>query len=260
MALVLTDADLSMAARGIAWGKLANRGRNCISVQLALVTRAVYGDFLVAVRNAMARAATHAAMPRDPGEIGRLRRLTEDAVERGARLLFGDGVGPTLLADVAPGMSVVDEEIQGPILTAAPVESDAEAIAWINRSPYRLSASLWSADPARARQMAASLDVGQVWINDILHPVAQPAVPLVGRGKSGFGASRGLAGLLEMVQPKVISETPLRAARRHYDPMPLTGDALFRYTAAVALGSSARDRLAGLGRLLRALVGLLRTP
>jgi hypothetical protein len=108
--------------------------------------------------------------------------------------------------------------------------------------------------------LAARLDVGQVWINDVLHPVAQPTVPLVGRGKSGFGASRGLAGLLEMVQPKVISETPLRAARRHYDPMPATSDDLFRHTAAVALGSGARDRLVGLVRLLRTLVGFLRTP
>jgi acyl-CoA reductase-like NAD-dependent aldehyde dehydrogenase len=261
IALILADADLSMAARGIAWGKLANRGRNCISVQLVLAARPVYADFLAQIRNAMAGASgSPGVRPTDPREIGRLRRLTEDAVDRGARLMFGNGTGPTLLADVAPGMYVVDEEIQGPILTAAPFESEAEAIAWINRSAFRLSASLWSGDPARACRLAAGLDVGQVWINDVLHPVAQPAVPLVGRGKSGFGASRGQAGLLEMVQPKVVSETPLRGARRHYDPMPATGDELFRHTAAVALGSSARDRLVGLVRLLRTLVGFLRTP
>jgi acyl-CoA reductase-like NAD-dependent aldehyde dehydrogenase len=259
IAVVLADADLSMTARGIVWGKLANRGRNCISVQLALVAQTAYAGFLEQVRSAMTRAAPHpAAMAADTDEMARLRRLTADAVERGARLILGDGTGPTLLADAAPGMCVVDEEIQGPILTAAPVASEAEAIAWINRSPYRLSASVWSADPAQARRMAASLDVGQVWINDVLHPVAQPAAPLVGRGKSGFGASRGLAGLLEMAQPKVISETPLRAARRHYDPMPAPGDDLFRYTAAVALGSGPRERLAGLGRLLRTLGRLVR--
>ena len=51
-----------------------------------------------------------------------------------------------------------------------------------------------------------------------LHPVAHPEVALAGRGASGFGAARGLAGLMEMVQPKVISETPPRSARRHYAP------------------------------------------
>ena len=259
VALVLADADLSMAARGIAWGKLANRGRNCISVQLALAARPAYADFLAQLCNAMARAsASPGVRPTDPREIGRLRRLTEEAVERGARLMFGNGTGPTLLADVTPGMCVVDEEIQGPILTAAPVESEAEAIAWVNRSPYRLSASLWSADPARARRVAECLDVGQVWINDVLHPVAQPSVPLVGRGKSGFGASRGLAGLLEMVQPKVISETPGRAARRHYEPLPPAGADLFQNTAAVAFASGVKARLAGLVRLLKTLTGLAR--
>jgi acyl-CoA reductase-like NAD-dependent aldehyde dehydrogenase len=261
VALVLADADLSTAARGIAWGKLANRGRNCISVQLALVARPAYEGFLAQIAPAMARASTSPDVkPTDPREIGRLRRLTEEAMERGACLMFGNGTGPTLLADVAPGMCVVDEEIQGPILTAAPVESEAEAIAWINRSAFRLSASVWSSDPTRARKIAEALDAGQVWINDALHPVAQPAVPLVGRGRSGFGASRGAAGLFEMVQPKVISETPLRAARRHYDPMPAKGADLFQDTAALAFAFGPAKRLGGLGRLLRTLGKLVRTP
>lgn len=260
VALLLADADLSKAAPGIAWGKLANRGRNCVSVQLALVERPAYADFLSRVGAAMAAASANPGVrPTDPREIGRLRRLTEEAVERGARLLVGDGTGPTLVADVAPGMSVVDEEIQGPILTAAPVASEAEAVAWINQSAYRLSASLWTSDLARARRLASRLDVGQVWINDLLHPVAQPAVPLVGRGKSGFGAGRGVAGLLEMVQPKVVSETPLRAARRHYAPAPAGAADLFRQTAVLAFASGMGKRLVGLGRLLRALTAMVRT-
>ena len=99
----------------------------------------------------------------------------------------------------------------------------------------------------------------QVWINDLLHPVAQPAVPLVGRGKSGFGAGRGVAGLLEMVQPKVVSETPLRAARRHYAPAPAGAADLFRQTAVLAFASGMGKRLVGLGRLLKALTGMVRT-
>jgi acyl-CoA reductase-like NAD-dependent aldehyde dehydrogenase len=259
VALVLADADLSKAAPGIAWGKLANRGRNCISVQLVLVERRAYADFLLRVGAAMAAASGALGVrPTDPREIGRLRRLTEDAVARSAHLLVGDGTGPTLLADVAPGMRVVEEEIQGPILTAAPVASEAEAVAWINRSAYRLSASLWTSDLARARRLASCLDVGQVWINDLLHPVAQPAVPLVGRGKSGFGASRGMAGLLEMVQPKVVSETPLPAARRHYASAPAGAADLFQQTAVLAFASGAGKRLAGLGRLLRTLTAMAR--
>ncbi len=103
VSLVLADADLSSAAPGIAWGKLANRGRNCISVQLVLVARPVYADFLARVSKAMAVASASPDVgPPNPGESARLRRLTEEAVERGARLIFGNGTGPTLLADVGP--------------------------------------------------------------------------------------------------------------------------------------------------------------
>lgn len=259
VALVLADADLSTAAPGIAWGKLANRGRNCVSVQLALVERPAYADFLSRVGAAMGAASGISGVrSTDPREIGRLRGLTEQAVAQGARLLVGDGTGPTLLADVAPGMSVVDEEIQGPILTVAPVASEDDAVTWVNRSAYRLSASVWTADRARAHQLAGRLAVGQVGINDLLHPVAQPAVPLVGRGKSGFGASRGMAGLLEMVQPKVVSETPRHAARRHYAPAPAAAAELFRQTAALAFASGAGRRLAGLGDFLKALMAMTR--
>jgi hypothetical protein len=154
-------------------------------------------------------------------------------------------------------MRVVEEEIQGPILAVAPVESGAAAVAWINQSPYRLSASIWCAEPRRAGRLARELDVGQVWINEQLHPVAQPEVTLAGRGASGFGASRGWPGLAEMVQPKVVSETPLRASRRHYGAAPPGLVDLFRGTAAVAFARGLVPRGRAVARLGRALARLL---
>jgi hypothetical protein len=138
------------------------------------------------------------------------------------------------------------------------VASPAHAVAWVNESPHRLSASVWTSAPARGRDLARRLDVGQVWINDVLHPAAHPEVPLAGRGGSGFGASRGLAGLMEMVQPKVVSEMPLRARRRHYRAgEPATLD-LFRATARLATARGAGHRMRALGALVRALLRLAR--
>jgi acyl-CoA reductase-like NAD-dependent aldehyde dehydrogenase len=77
VAVVLADADLTMAARGITWGKLANRGRNCISVQLVLVARPAYADFLARAGNAMAVAAAAPDLgPPNPAEAARLHGLT----------------------------------------------------------------------------------------------------------------------------------------------------------------------------------------
>ena len=193
VAVVLAGADPALAARGIAWGKLSNGGRHCVSVQLVLVERAAMPAFLDATRAAMAAVRPEDFTSASGREASaRLRALVADAVDGGARRLLGDGAGPTLLADVAPGMRVVEEEVQGPILAVAAVDSEEQAVAWINRSAHRLSASLWASDLARARRLARRLDVGQVWINESLHPVAQPEVSLAGRGASGFGASRGV--------------------------------------------------------------------
>lgn len=250
IAIVLDDADPRLAARGIAWGKLVNGGRNCISVQLVLATRGVAPVLLEALREAMAAAPAAALAPE---EDRRLTGLVADAVAGGARLVHG-APWPALIADVAPGMRVVDEEIRGPLLAVATMASAGHAMAWVNEAAHRLSASIWTSSPTRGRDLARRLDVGQVWINDQLHPAAHPEVTLAGRGRSGFGASRGVAGLMEMVQPKVISEMPLGAPRRHYlAGGPETVD-LFRATARLGAACDPRHRLRALGSIARALL------
>jgi aldehyde dehydrogenase (NAD+) len=250
VAVVLDDADAALAARGLVWGKLVNGGRNCISPQLVLATRGIVPALVAAMREAMAGVEPALLAPEDDRRLG---ELVEDALARGARLVHG-APWPALVSGVRPGMRLVDEEVQGPVLALAAVASAADAIAWVNGAAHRLSASIWTSSPAAGRDLARRLDVGQVWLNDLLHPAAHPEVALAGRGESGFGASRGLAGLMEMVQPKVVSEMPLRARRWHHragDPGTLD---LFRATARLAAARDARTRLGALGLLARALV------
>jgi acyl-CoA reductase-like NAD-dependent aldehyde dehydrogenase len=257
VALVLGDADPGLAARGIAWGKLANGGRNCLSVQLVLAERSVAPALIDALVPALGALADGRVSTPDTDERSRLTALVDDARRQGARLIAAAPEGVALLTSVRPGMRVVDEEVRGPVLGLATVASADEAVAWINGGRFRLSASIWSGRPERAHAIARRLDVGQVWINEMLHPAAHPEVTLAGRGASGYGASRGLAGLMEMVTPKVISTTPLRAPRRHFaSGTPGTVD-LFRATVAVAFARG-RRRLAALGTGARALVRLAR--
>jgi acyl-CoA reductase-like NAD-dependent aldehyde dehydrogenase len=258
VALVLGDADPVLAARGIAWGKLANAGRNCLSVQLVLAERSIAPVVLDAIVAALATLAPdRVAAPRDDHEAARLAGLVDDARRRGAHLLPGTPAGVALLASVGRGMRVVEEEAHGPVLGFAPVASVDEAVAWINDGDFRLSASIWSGRPARAQAIARRLDVGQVWINDVMHPAAHAEVTLAGRGASGYGASRGLAGLMEMVAPKVISTTPLRAPRRHLTPASPASIDLFRATVAVAFARG-RRRVTALRLAGRAVVRLAR--
>jgi aldehyde dehydrogenase (NAD+) len=260
VAVVLADADLELAASGIVWGKLANAGRNCVSVQLVLVERCAYADFLARARAVLARVSVaDFPMPGRRSEMAtRHEGLVADALGLGARLVTRAPSGAVLLADVRRGMRVVDEEIEGPILTVGAVESQAEAAAWVNDGDFRLSASIWSGRPARAQALALGLDVGQVWINEELVPVAQPELTLAGRGASGFGASRGLAGLMEMVQPKVISTMPARGRRRHYFPTAPEVEALFRATVGLGFAAGLGGRVHAAGALARSLVRLMR--
>jgi delta 1-pyrroline-5-carboxylate dehydrogenase len=74
-------------------------------------------------------------------------------------------------------------------------ETEAEAIALANDSPYGLSASVWSADLARAERVARQLKVGNVSINNVMLTEANPALPFGGIKASGFGRYKGVWGL-----------------------------------------------------------------
>jgi acyl-CoA reductase-like NAD-dependent aldehyde dehydrogenase len=256
VAVVLDDADARLAARGIAWAKRANDGRNCLSVQLVLAGRTVAPATTEALAGALSSAARGDAHPRGPDEIARLHALVEDAEAAGATLVWRGADGAALLAGVRRGMRVVDEEVAGPVLGIAMVRGEDDALAWINESPFRLSASIWSGDVRGARALAGRLDVGHVWINDELQAAAHPEATLAGRGASGFGASRGLAGLMAMVTPKVVSITPHRASRRHYAAAGPATVALLHATATLAFARG-RARVAAVRRIVPTVLRLL---
>jgi len=255
VALVLAPADADRVAQEILWAKRINDGRDCVAVQAVVVERDAEDALLAALARRLEddRRTTRPAAVRQ-----RLAALVDDAVRRGARVVAGRPGAAAVLAGVRPGMRVVDEEVAGPLLGVAAVDDVEEAVAWINRAPGRLSASVWGADAARARRIAARLDVGQVWINSALHPTAQPSVTLAGRGDSGFGPSRGLPGLLTMARPRVVSETPLRARRLHLaGTSPALVD-LWRATARLRFATDLGTRVTAGGRLVSALARIAR--
>jgi acyl-CoA reductase-like NAD-dependent aldehyde dehydrogenase len=254
-AVVLLPADVERIAAEILWAKHMNDGRDCVAVQLVLVERGAERALLGALAR---RHRDERRDARDPGERQRLAALAGDALAKGARLVAGEVGGAAILADTTPGMRVVDEEVAGPVLAVAAIDDVEDACASINGSPWRLSASVWSRDRARAGRLAARLDVGHVSINGALHPTAQPEVPLAGRGASGFGATRGLPGLMAMVEPKVVSQTSLRAGRWHLGRPSSSVVDLWRATIGLHFATGLGARAAAGGRMASAIVRLAR--
>jgi len=134
-----------------------------------------------------------------------LDRQVKMTVQQGGRCLLGgeipEGKGffypPTLLVDVTASMQAACEETFGPIAVVMKAESEAEALAMANDTPYGLAASIWTADTDKARRMAAEIEAGQVAINGIVK--TDPRLPSGGVKKSGYGRELGPHGIMEFV-------------------------------------------------------------
>jgi aldehyde dehydrogenase (NAD+) len=135
----------------------------------------------------------------------------ERAAADGARLVAGGldapvpevgyFVTPTIFADVDPASRLAQEEIFGPVLAVMPFEDDDEAVRIANDSDYGLAGAVWSADEARALDLARRLRTGTVDINGGRF---NPLAPFGGYKRSGFGRELGHYGMEEFLQTKAI--------------------------------------------------------
>ncbi|HSL38198.1 MAG TPA: aldehyde dehydrogenase family protein [Arthrobacter sp.] len=218
--IVLPDADPKSIAEGLFWGAFINTGQTCA----ALKRLYVHDDIYDAVCTELAAVA--AAMPMGVGldeanVLGPLQnrqqfdivsRLVDAARDSGARILLGgnpDSDQPgyfyptTLVADIDNDNPLVAEEQFGPALPIIRYSTVDEAVAMANALDVGLGASVWSADPAAARAVAARIEAGTVWINK--HGAVDPRVPFGGAKQSGYGLEFGVEGLKALGVPQVIN-------------------------------------------------------
>jgi delta 1-pyrroline-5-carboxylate dehydrogenase len=106
-----------------------------------------------------------------------------------------------------------------------------EALAALSLCPYALGASIFGPVEA-AIALAARIPAGSICVNDLIVPTADPRLPFGGRGRSGFGVTRGAAGLLEMTVVKTVSVR--RGRFRPHLAAAKPGDAK-RYAALIGL-------------------------
>ena len=111
-------------------------------------------------------------------------------------------VQPTVIKDVKPDMSIVQEEIFGPVVTAEPFTKPEELIPRANQTQYGLAAGVWTRDIAKAHRIAAELRAGTVWIN--CYNVFDAALPFGGYKQSGWGREMGHEALELYTQTKAV--------------------------------------------------------
>ncbi len=217
--VILTDADMPLAARTCATSRLLNAGQTCISAKRFIVVESCYAAFIAAFQQEMAMQAVGDPMldTTDVGPMARsdlreqLHRQVESSIAAGANCLFGgalpEGAGyfypPTVLVDVRPGMAAFDEETFGPVAAVVRAANDEDALRLANATPYGLGAAIFSRDVLRAEALAREqLESGNVVVNGLVK--SDPRLPFGGVKASGIGRELGRHGMLEFVNIKSV--------------------------------------------------------
>jgi succinate-semialdehyde dehydrogenase/glutarate-semialdehyde dehydrogenase len=220
--LVFADADLDLAVSQCVASKFRNGGQTCVCANRILVERSVLNAFterlVAAVRglkvgDGLDEGVAIGPLIEDSAAAKALAHVA-DAVAGGAKVLCGGGlvelpgrpprfVAPTVLAGVRPGMLCCREETFGPVAPVLAFDSEAEAIALANDTPYGLAAYAFTRDGGRIMRLAEALDYGIVGVNDGLPATAQ--APFGGVKESGFGREGGSEGLREYLVERFVS-------------------------------------------------------
>ena len=220
--IVFQDADIDNAVAGAMASKFRNAGQTCVCANRFLVQREIHDEFVK--RLSIAVAALKVGDGRTPGihvgplvdDAGLRKAETHvaDALSHGAHVVTGGTrlsvvgcadrfMAPTVLSGVTPAMLCFREETFGPIAPVCVFDTESEALAIANGTPYGLAAYLFTADGARIMRMSEGLHYGIVGVNDALPATAQ--APFGGVKHSGLGREGGHHGIEEYLDLKYVS-------------------------------------------------------
>jgi aldehyde dehydrogenase (NAD+) len=220
--LVFDDADLDSAVEGIVDAIWFNQGQVCCAGSRLLVQERIAETLYAKIRARMETLRIGAPLDKaidigaivSPVQLETIRKMVDNGVAEGARLWQpsnplpekGCFFPPTLLTDVHPAATVVQEEIFGPVLVAMTFRTPAEAAELANNTVYGLAASVWSENINVALDLASQIKAGVVWVNCTNQFDA--ACGFGGYRESGYGREGGREGLLEYLTPKWLRSLP----------------------------------------------------
>ncbi len=230
-AIVSADVPLKDAAERIAFGKALNAGQTCVAPDYVLVPEDRVDGFVEAYSEAI--RGFYPTLTDNPDytaiinerQLARLNAYAKDATDKGATLiaLYDQGqarrMPHSLLLNVSDEMTVMQDEIFGPLLPIVPYRGIDEAFAYINQRPRPLALYYFGYNKREQDRVLHETHSGGVCLNDTLLQVAQDDLPFGGIGPSGMGHYHGREGFLTFSKAKgVLVKQRLNAAKLIYPP------------------------------------------
>ncbi len=216
--IVYDDADLNTAIAGAADAIFFNQGQVCSAGSRLFVQKGIYDEVVAGVseiaNNMKVGNGFDASTQMGPlvsrEQFERVSGYLKAGIADGAMATAGGAtldrpgyfVQPTVLKNATCDMSIVREEIFGPVVAAMPFTDDAELIGQANNSAYGLAAGIWTRDISKAHRLAKSVMAGTVWIN--CYSIFDAALPFGGYKQSGWGREMGHAALENYLQTKSV--------------------------------------------------------
>jgi acyl-CoA reductase-like NAD-dependent aldehyde dehydrogenase len=214
----LDDATFTKAVMGGVGKAFLNSGQTCSALTRMLVPRARLAEAEKAVVTAASgmKVGDPFAEGSNLGPLAsaaqrdRVQTYINKGIDEGAKLIFGgpgapEGlttgyyVKPTVFSEVSNSMTIAQEEIFGPVLVMIPYDTEDDAVAIANDSPYGLAGAVFSADKDKAIAIAKRMRTGQVEVNG---GAFNPNAPFGGYKQSGIGRELGEYGFEEFLQIK----------------------------------------------------------
>ncbi len=216
--LIFDDASIEDAVGGAILGNFYSSGQVCSNGTRVFVQKALKEKFLARLKDRVETAvigdpldeATNFGPMVSEAQMNIALDYIAKGLAEGARLITGgkrlsrDGffLTPTVFADVTDTMSIAREEIFGPVMSVLDFDTEEEAIARANDTPYGLSAGLFSRDLTRAHRVIGALKAGSCWINT--YNIAPVEAPFGGVKASGVGRENSKAAIEHYTQIKSV--------------------------------------------------------